>query len=68
MKELMTRSISTVDGPSTRVVLTLLESDGVFYVSIRTGDTVHVVDAMHFHWDSLAIKEQKDFKRMRAHR
>lgn len=49
MKEHLTRKLRTIDGPHTAVSLTLIESEKL-YVSIKIGDEVHVVDAVHFMW------------------
>lgn len=56
MKEHIFRALKTWDGPSSNVTLSLIESDGILYVSIKTFDQVHVVDAVHFMWAAHDIR------------
>ena len=50
MIEHLKRDIGTIDGPATRIFMTLIESDARFFVSIKIGAEVHVVDASEFHF------------------
>jgi hypothetical protein len=56
MKEVSQRSILTTDGPFRAVDFTLLDAEPFFYVSLKIGEVVHVVDALHLIWTVEAIQ------------
>jgi hypothetical protein len=66
MKEVSQRNILTTDGPSSRVFFTLLDAEPFFYVSLKIGEVVHVVDALHLIWTVEAI--QGEYEAIKARR
>jgi hypothetical protein len=67
-KEHIFRALKTIDGPSSNVILALIESDGILYVSIKANEEVHVVDAVHFMWAANDIQLSKAYQKLEGHK
>ena len=72
LKEHTTRALRAIDGPSSSVIFTLIESEGILYVSIKTqpggtDEQVHVVDAVHFIWAASDIRLDPAYQEKAGH-
>lgn len=73
MKEHISRGLRAIDGPSSSVIMTLIETDGILYVSIKTqpggaDEEVHVVDAVHFMWAAHDIRLSEAYQKLEEHK